>query len=278
MKNKKTAKPLPTPNAGEDEGEFIARCNRQLADEYTDEDQRNAICYEQWRDGKTLRHAAVLVAKDAFKAARKDKEGKPVYRIVASTADVDRDGEIVLPASFFNLADYLAKNPVILFGHDHYSRPPIGKAVGGEINETGLLLDIQFADTPFAQEIEELYKGGYMNAFSVGFIPVDWEVGKEGQRIFTKCELLEVSAVPVPSNRAAVIMRAAGLKDGSPLQEYYRALGRAKKTESVEAPGSPDGEEPKEPKPERESLATRVAELWEREHKPRPIFRTRKTR
>ncbi|GEM_PF-6910892 len=272
----KTTKPLPAPSAGESEGEFIARCNRLLAEEYTDGDQRNAICHRQWEEGKELRHAAVHVSKDSFKATRND-DGRPVYRIIASTADVDRDNEIILPTAFANLADYLAKNPVILFGHDHFSRPPIGKAVAGEIGEKGLILDIQFADTPFAREIEELYKGGFMNAFSVGFIPIDWEVDKDGNRIFTKVELLEVSAVPVPSNRAAVILRAAGLKETGPLHEYYLAIAQEKDSESASLTrGKPEGESPRKREPERKNGICEAATIWQRRHRREPLFSGRK--
>lgn len=39
--------PIPSPE-GEEEGVFIARCNKELYDEYPDDAQRNAICYAAW--------------------------------------------------------------------------------------------------------------------------------------------------------------------------------------------------------------------------------------
>jgi HK97 family phage prohead protease len=130
------------------------------------------------------------------------------YTIVASDKSIDRDNERILPSAFKNLKTYLAKNPVILFGHD-YNRPPVGKAVKGKITDNELILDIEFADTGFGKEIKYLYDEGFMNTFSVGFIPKNWELDENGYRTFTEAELLEVSAVPVPANPNATILRTA---------------------------------------------------------------------
>lgn len=137
-----------------------------------------------------------------------EKKDSAIFRIVASTPDVDRDEEIVEPTAVNNLDAYLKINPVILFAHDHWSRPPIAKAVGGQIKPRSLELDIEFAPTPFAQEIKSLYEGGFMNTFSIGFIPVHRETTDEGRVRFTEIELLEVSAVNVPANANATMMRA----------------------------------------------------------------------
>jgi phage head maturation protease len=67
-----------------------------------------------------------------------------------------------------------------------------------------------------------LYKGGFLNAVSVGFIPLRWEDGGNGsasaqgspapRRRFLEQELLEVSAVAIPANPDAL---ALGLKSGA---------------------------------------------------------------
>ena len=144
------------------------------------------------------------------------------YQIWASTKDEDRDGEIILPSAFKNLEAYLKTNPVILFGHQHY-QPPVGKAVAGRIKDKGLVLDIVFAETEFGKEIKYLYDEGFMNSFSVGFIPKAWDVDGENRRVFTDVELLEVSAVPVPANAAATMMRSAKSKgiDLPEVQKLY---------------------------------------------------------
>lgn len=47
-------KPLPRPNRGESEQDFISRCmgNAAMNREYPDEKQRSAICFRQWREEK----------------------------------------------------------------------------------------------------------------------------------------------------------------------------------------------------------------------------------
>lgn len=42
--------PIPSPESGESQDEFIGRCNSELYDEYPDDAQRNAICYTKWRE------------------------------------------------------------------------------------------------------------------------------------------------------------------------------------------------------------------------------------
>jgi hypothetical protein len=43
--------PLPTPK-GENQQEFMARCMGELKSEFPDREQRLAVCYTQWREGK----------------------------------------------------------------------------------------------------------------------------------------------------------------------------------------------------------------------------------
>ena len=46
--------PLPTPTTEETQSEFIERCmgDAQAVADFPDEDQRLAVCFDQWRDGK----------------------------------------------------------------------------------------------------------------------------------------------------------------------------------------------------------------------------------
>ncbi len=131
-----------------------------------------------------------------------------------STADVDRDNEILLPRGA-ELTHY-KKNPQVLFGHD-YRSPPIGRAawVKKDSASKGLLAKTIYAATEFAEEIWSLVKGGFLPARSVGFIPLEGhepdekEIARHPERagaryIYDKWELLEYSVVPVPSNRQAL--------------------------------------------------------------------------
>ena len=113
------------------------------------------------------------------------------------------------------------KNPVVLWAHK-YDIPPIGKALWTKEDAGGILSKVKFANTPFAQEIFQLYKEGFLKAFSVGFLPKDYVDGdgeKKASRTYTNWELLEYSAVPVPANPEALslaiqrgILKDEGLK------------------------------------------------------------------
>ncbi len=144
-----------------------------------------------------------------YKTFELKKASDDTYKINATTDDVDRDGEIVEPSGITNLKQYLSKNPVVLFGHD-YQQPPVGKAVGGRVTDRAVELDIQFAETEWGKEVRYLYENGFMNSFSIGFIPYEHERGTErgDPWRWTEWELLEVSAVPVPANAAATVVRA----------------------------------------------------------------------
>ena len=130
----------------------------------------------------------------------------------ASTNEWDRYGERFEPDAFKEgMINYL-KNPVVLWAHD-YGRPPIAKTIDYQFDAKGLILTMEFADTQEARDIFELYEGGFLNAFSVGFKPV--EVGYEERvpgtgemgAVFKRAELLENSAVPVPANPGALVMK-----------------------------------------------------------------------
>jgi len=132
---------------------------------------------------------------------------------VISTSAIDRDGEVLNPKGVV-LKAYM-KNPVVLWAHDYYDTP-IGKALWIKKNADEIRAKIQFANTEKAKEVYDLYKGGYLKAFSVGFTvldghtPTDEEIKERrdlanAQRIFSKWELLEFSAVPVPANPEALV-------------------------------------------------------------------------
>lgn len=123
-----------------------------------------------------------------------------------SSNTIDRMGEVLDPKGV-DLKNY-QKNPVVLWAHD-YSQPPIGKAMWVRRDGETIISKVKFADTVFAREIFGLYKDGYMKSFSVGFIPKDGVAGdgtKGPRYTFTKWELLEYSAVPVPANPDAIAL------------------------------------------------------------------------
>lgn len=130
---------------------------------------------------------------------------KGALTLVASTEAEDRAGDLIV-ASGWDLAAY-RRNPVFLWAHD-YSRPVIGRSLRTWLDGGLLLATIEFAPTPFAQEVRSLYAGGFMRGVSVGFRALETEprTGAGGKRglLFKRQELLEISAAPVPVNARAL--------------------------------------------------------------------------
>lgn len=141
-----------------------------------------------------------------IKEAKAEDTGS--FRMIISTDDTDRHGEIVVQEGI-NTSNYM-NNAVVLWGHDSYS-PPVGiteKIVLERVgNKVQTIAEGKFAPTPFAQELRKLYEAGMLNTSSIGFIPTEYEGNK-----ITKCELLEWSFVSIPANPFAVAVRSLGLK------------------------------------------------------------------
>lgn len=137
-------------------------------------------------------------------------------RFTISTASVDREGDSIALNGW--KLDAFQKNPVALWGHDHAS--PIGKVVELAIEGGALKATVEFlpADVPvFGPLAEAVYRmccSGFLNATSVGFRPVAWEMSEDPERSkpgfapgvdFREHELLELSIVSVPCNPDALI-------------------------------------------------------------------------
>lgn len=141
---------------------------------------------------------------NALKAEQK-RDG--IFTAIATTDQVDRQRERVIPEGIVNLKEYLRDNPVVLYAHNWMSLP-IGRAVDARITKNTLEIDIEFAQTDAGQEIRYLYENKFLNAFSIGFLPVEMDE-KSDMPTYTKWELLELSSVPIPANAGALAVRQA---------------------------------------------------------------------
>ncbi len=137
---------------------------------------------------------------------------KKVVKALVSTFDWDRTNERFAPGAW-DLTNF-KKNPVVLWGHDN-TKPPIGKAVSIEETEAGLVAETVFDDqSEYAMNVFSLYERGFLNAFSVGFLPKpdngfmmeERDGGRKGV-VYTDIELLEYSAVSIPANPGAIVTR-----------------------------------------------------------------------
>ena len=168
-----------------------------------------------------------------------------ILDFVASDETLDRYQEIIT-ADGWKLDNYLL-NPVFQNSHQYGDIIfTLGKALVTDIREVPLAANaaapqsgrkalfqrIEFAvdANPMARIAYSLYRGGFLNTVSVGFMPLRWQdanaathpnadPSSAGQtesatfrRRYLEQELLEVSAVAIPANPNALVL---GLKSGA---------------------------------------------------------------
>jgi HK97 family phage prohead protease len=142
-----------------------------------------------------------------------------------STVTPDRFGDIVNP--FGMDAENFRKNPIVLFGHSHNSRGNvIGKNIALFPDDFGVKAITKFADTPAGKDLYILNKEGYLNAWSIGFIPKKTKTqsttinNQPGTyNIIDEWELLEYSSVAIPANPDALNLMVKEIKSPEVLQE-----------------------------------------------------------
>jgi hypothetical protein len=145
----------------------------------------------------------------------------PCLDFVSSDETIDRYGEVI-HASGWKLSGY-HRNPVFQNAHQYGDIIfTLGKALITEVRtrppstinsqpSSYLFQRIQFATdvNPIAKIAYGLYRGKFLNAVSVGFLPLEWEDGNakaDYSRKYLEQELLEVSAVAIPANPHALAL------------------------------------------------------------------------
>ena len=130
---------------------------------------------------------------------------------LASSPTIDRSGEVILPTAFDEFLPIYMKNPIVIASHQHRldsgHSPVVGNVINAWINNEGLWVIIEFAQTDLGNEYWILYSAKTQRAFSVGFIPMEGENQQiDGKYVYThtKVQLLEISCVPVPANPDAL--------------------------------------------------------------------------
>ena len=128
---------------------------------------------------------------------------------IMSTEVTDRHGEIV-DIETMQVDEFLT-NPVVAQFHD-YDEMSVGRvtSITKTMNDAGqkqLECTIKFAVEEYdvAATLWNLYKGGYMSAFSIGFMvgDVNTDVATQETRLLN-CNLLEISCVLIPANQLAL--------------------------------------------------------------------------
>jgi len=158
-----------------------------------------------------------------------------VLDFIASDDTLDRYGEILEPTGW--RLDNYRRNPVFQNAHQYGDILfTLGKALVTEVREVAghdgrvrlaLYQRTEFAveANPLARIAYALYQGKFLNAVSVGFIPLRWQDASSSpsssssssssppvRRRYLEMELLEVSAVGIPANPSALQL---GLQAGA---------------------------------------------------------------
>src|SRR5437870_4961141 len=99
------------------------------------------------------------------------REVKPrTFRFTASTAEVDREGDVIEPTAW--KLDGFMRNPVILAAHNRMSLP-VARAATVAVEGGHLMVDVQFPAPGTSAASDEAYglvSQGFLRAVSVGFI------------------------------------------------------------------------------------------------------------
>jgi hypothetical protein len=134
-----------------------------------------------------------------------------IYEAMISTEETDRDGDVIRAAGM-HTENYL-HNPIVLAGHNYRDMDAvIGKTLEiTKIPGQGVRARFQFASAevnPQAEMVRRLWDAEFLNATSIGFIPIKGKpMPDQRGNDFEETELLEFSVVSVPSNQSALAIR-----------------------------------------------------------------------
>ena len=205
--------PMPKPKKKEKEGDFIERCmgDEVMKEEYKDNKQRLAICYDIWRkskEGKAMnkeREVRTFTLDDIEVRSEDDKPKIKGHAAVFDKLSEDLGGfrEKIAPGAF---AKTIKKSDIrALFNHD--PNYVLGRNTAGtlilEEDEKGLAIEIDPPDTSFARDLMVSIGRRDITQMSFAFktIKDSWENQdkKESIRTLEEVDLFDVSPVAYPA-------------------------------------------------------------------------------
>lgn len=155
-----------------------------------------------------------------FETKSIDDNGIITIEGYASTAEKDRDGDIILSSAWANGLDNFKKNPIMLYNHNRDA--PIGKCTSISIEDDGLKITADIIKEA-AGNIYNIIKSGVLSTFSVGFRIKDADYKEEASAfIITDAELFEVSVVTVPANAGATFSVSKSFEESEDFEEFRK--------------------------------------------------------
>ena len=144
-----------------------------------------------------------------------EKTSDNVLRFVCSTSDTDFVGDrIYMKGINF---DRFLKNPVFIYNH-RKDNLPLGKFLKLEVLNDKLIGEIEFWINPNdtsewsehdknVKSIYEMYTLGFMNSVSISTFDKEYVSNSYGGTDILECDLIEISAVVIPMNENANIIK-----------------------------------------------------------------------
>jgi len=202
--------PLPKPRDDESQDDFISRCMSELAGEFEDEDQRAAVCHQQWRDKEKAMDeetaGCVFERKSYPTEVKLVNSDEGIWECYASTFKDTPDpyGDVVDRGAFKKTIKDNFKRIRNLWNHN--VNEPIGKPLHMEEDSKGLFCRNKLSlGVQRAREVRELMADGVINETSIGFDTITDRV-KDKVRHLVEVRLWDISPVTFAANEEAQIL------------------------------------------------------------------------
>jgi len=204
-----------------------------------DEFYRKALAAKQ-KTGPGIVAGSVEVMETLIAQVEPDPSNERRMTFTVATAETNRNDWKLNPQGW-HLENY-AKNPVMLWTHNDGSwldsgshGLPFAKAERTWLDRDFLKVrclwvekgDITGEAGELCESVLRLYRKGYLNAVSAGWIPLDWEFVEveSGWEIMCKeQELVEISFVPIPAEPNALREAASAGINVAPVRRWARAV------------------------------------------------------
>lgn len=226
--------PIPKPTAQESEEDFMGRCmtDSTMLSEYSDRDQRVAVCLDSFKNPKKEEDMEVehdiLDLECEYKEMDTDDDGSfEGYASIFNNKDLGND---VIRQGAFTKTITGRKASSIKLLYQHKTDEPIGVIDSLEEDKRGLKIKGRLAmGTQKGREVFELMKMGALDSMSIGYRlqPDGYKYDdKNKRRVIKEVDLMEVSMVTFPMNPKAKITKVKLAEmDAREIEAYLRDVG-----------------------------------------------------
>ena len=118
----------------------------------------------------------------------------------------------------FDIGSAIPADDAMLFWRHN---EPIGKIIGHEQTDAGLVIRAKISDTPRGNEAYTLVRDGVIGKFSVGFEPIEQRTEEDGTIVRTLANVREVSLVPMPAYDGAVLTE---VRESAPIEKEEETM------------------------------------------------------